>query len=113
MGHALKLMVAGVAAFALQGCLAKTAVSAVTLPVKVASSAVDVATTSQSEADQKRGREIRKREERLGALQREREKSEKACLSGDRRGCDRLAAINAEIHILLPQVPVEPTPERD
>jgi hypothetical protein len=61
-------MVAGIAAFALPGCLARTAVSAVTLPVKVASSAVDVATTSQAEADQKRGREIRRREERLGKL---------------------------------------------
>ena len=66
MGHAIKVMVVGAAAFALQGCLAKTAISAVTLPVKVASSGVDMATTSQSEADQKRGREIRQREERVG-----------------------------------------------
>ena len=70
MGHALRVIVAGTAAIALQGCLAKTAVDVVTLPVKVAGSAVDVATTSQSEADQKRGREIRQREERLGKLQR-------------------------------------------
>ena len=110
-GPSLVLM--AIASFTLSGCLAKTALDVATAPVKIASKAVDLATTSQSEADQKRGREIRKREERLGALQREREKSEKACLSGDRRGCDRLAAINAEIHILLPQVPVEPTPERD
>ena len=33
--------------------------------------AVDLATTSQSEADEKRGREMRQREERLGKLQRE------------------------------------------
>ncbi len=33
---------------------------------KVASKSVDLATTSQSEADQKRGRQIRQREERLG-----------------------------------------------
>ena len=110
-GPSLVLM--AIASFTLSGCLAKTALDVATAPVKIASKAVDLATTRQSEADQKRGREIRKREERLGALQREREKSEKACLSGDRRGCDRLAAINAEIHILLPQVPVEPTPERD
>ena len=66
MGHALRLIVAGSAAFALQGCLAKTAVDVVTLPVKVASSGVDMATTSQAEADQKRGREIRKEEEKRG-----------------------------------------------
>ncbi len=45
-------------------CLARTAVDIVTLPVKVAGKAVDVATTSQSEADRNRGREIRKEEKR-------------------------------------------------
>ena len=48
------------------GTIAKTAVDVVTLPVKVASAGVDAATTSQSEADEKRGREIRKEEERRG-----------------------------------------------
>jgi hypothetical protein len=47
----------------LSGCIAQTAVDIVTLPVKVASKTVDVLTTSQSEADEKRGREIRTREE--------------------------------------------------
>jgi hypothetical protein len=55
---------------ALSGCVvgtvAKTAVDVVTLPVKVASAGVDAVTTSQSEADQKRGREIRKAEEDRG-----------------------------------------------
>lgn len=48
------------------GTVAKTAVDVVTLPVKVVSAGVDAATTSQAEADQKRGREIRKEEERRG-----------------------------------------------
>ena len=48
------------------GTIAKTAVDVVTLPVKVASAGVDAATTSQSEADEKRGREIRKAEEGRG-----------------------------------------------
>ena len=57
-----------IAAFALllPGCLAKTALDVVTLPVKAASAAVDAATTSQSEADEKRGRKIREREECMG-----------------------------------------------
>jgi hypothetical protein len=50
----------------LSGCLAKTAFDVVTAPVKVASKAADLATTSQAEADQKRGREIRKQEEQRG-----------------------------------------------
>jgi len=54
----------------LGGCVvetvAKTAVDVVTLPVKVASAGVDAVTTSQKEADEKRGREIRKQEEERG-----------------------------------------------
>jgi hypothetical protein len=53
-------------AVALGGCVAKTALDVVTLPVKIASAGVDAVTTSQSEADQKRGRAIRKHEECLG-----------------------------------------------
>ena len=56
--------------FALGGCvvgtIAETAVDVVTLPVKVASAGVDAVTTSQAEADQKRGRELRKQEEERG-----------------------------------------------
>jgi hypothetical protein len=55
---------------ALSGCVvgtvAKTAVDVVTLPVKVASAGVDAATTSQSEADEKRGRELRRQDEERG-----------------------------------------------
>ena len=48
------------------GTLAQTAVDVATLPVKVASAGIDAATTSQAEADQRRGREIRKAEEERG-----------------------------------------------
>ena len=55
---------------ALSGCvvgtIAKTAVDVVTLPVKAVSAGVDAATTSQSEADQNRGRALRQEEERRG-----------------------------------------------
>ena len=54
----------------LAGCIVKdvaeTAVGVATIPVKVASAGVDAATTSQSEADEKRGRELRKAEEERG-----------------------------------------------
>jgi hypothetical protein len=56
--------------FALAGCvvgtIAKTAVDVATLPVKAVSAGVDAATTSQSEADEKRGRELRKQDEERG-----------------------------------------------
>ena len=57
-------------ALSLGGCIARTAVDLVTLPVKVVGAGVDAATTSQAEADQRRGREIREEEERIGRLAR-------------------------------------------
>ena len=62
----LFLILAAALASTLSGCIAKTAVDVVTLPVKAVSAGVDAATTSQSEADEKRGREIRKQEEERG-----------------------------------------------
>jgi hypothetical protein len=54
--------------FALTGCVVGTiagaAVDVAVLPVKVAAAGVDAVTTSQSEADEKRGRELRKAEAR-------------------------------------------------
>ena len=48
------------------GTVAKTAVDVATIPVKVASAGVDAATTSQSERDEKAGRELRKQDEERG-----------------------------------------------
>lgn len=92
----------------LSGCLARAAVDVVTAPVRVAGKAVDVATTSQSEADEARGREIRRREEQLGKLQREYEKQVEDCEDGDRSACRNAEETQAEIRDLLPRVPVEP-----
>ncbi|MEM7690362.1 MAG: hypothetical protein AAF291_15205, partial [Pseudomonadota bacterium] len=77
-------------------------------PVNVASAAVDKATTSQSEADQNRGREIRKREEKLGKLEREYRKEREKCDDGNRSACARAAEINEEIQEILPTIPAEP-----
>ena len=49
---------------ALGGCLAKTAVDVATMTVKAVGWTADKLTTSQSEADEKRGRELRKEDER-------------------------------------------------
>ncbi len=106
------LLLAPVAALMLSGCLAKTvadtAVGVVTLPVKVASAGVDAATTSQSEADQKRGRQIREREERLGKLERDYARQLGRCQDGNRRECDNARKTYAEMQVLLPSLPVEP-----
>jgi hypothetical protein len=63
------------------GTVASTAVEVVTLPVKVVAAGVDAVTTSQSEADEKRGRELRKAEEKAGRDAREAEKRAKKAAS--------------------------------
>lgn len=106
--RAPQLAALGLASLALQGCLARAAVDVVTLPVKAVSAGVDAATTSQSEADEKRGREIRKREERLGELERAYDKAMERCGNGDDEACDKAQAIRAEQRGLMQRVPVEP-----
>lgn len=64
--------------FLLAGCVvadaAQTAVDVVSIPVKVVGEGVDAVTTSQAEADRRRGRRIREEEERLGREARLRER---------------------------------------
>ncbi len=62
---------------ALAGCLARTAIGIVTLPVKVVGAGVDAVTTSEAEADQRRGRALREEEERRGREARRRERDER------------------------------------
>ena len=63
------LILAG-ASLALCGCVARTALDVVSLPVHAAGKAVDWTTTSQDEADRNRGRMMRKEEARIRKEQR-------------------------------------------
>jgi len=90
----------------LSGCLS-TAASVVTAPVRVAGKAVDWTTTSQSEADEKRGRNLRRREEELGKLDRQYQKHLRQCRSGDEEACLRSRDDYARIQALSPSVPYE------
>ena len=83
----MRILFAAALAFALTGCIARTAVDIATLPIKAASKTVDVLTTSQSEADEKRGRAIRKREECIGKEDRRAARQER---QPDYRSCERL-----------------------
>ena len=94
-------LLAPAAAFLLSGCLS-TAGKIITAPVRVAGSAVDAVTTSQSEADEKRGRELRKREEKLGKMQRQYEKHLRQCDRGDRQACDKARNDYADMQYLKP-----------
>ncbi len=101
----LTLFLSGAAMAMLPGCIAKTALDVATAPVKVASKTVDLATTSQSEADEKRGRNLRKREEQLGKLERSWRKLDQQCSAGDEEACWRRDAVGEEIARLRPTIP--------
>ncbi len=103
----LALIFAAPGTLLLGGCL-NTVADVVTAPVKVASKTVDLATTSRSEADEKRGREIRRREERLAKLEREYDKQLDNCHDGNRRACDEARDTYAEMQQIIPTIPVEP-----
>ena len=83
------------------GCLAKTAFDVATAPVRVVSQGADWATTSQDEADRNRGREMRRREEHLGDLQRDYEKQAERCERGREEACREAVAIRREIDAAL------------
>jgi len=87
------------AACAVSGCVS-TAAKIVTAPVKAAGKTVDLMTTSQSEADEKRGREMRRNEQRLGELDREYDKHMRRCSDGDQAECLRARDTYAEMQAL-------------
>ena len=79
------LLVAPLLGGCVVGTVAGAAVDVATLPVKAAAKSVDVLTTSQSEADEKRGRAMRKREECVG---REQRRAERERRQADFSRCD-------------------------
>ena len=103
----LALFLAPASAILLSGCIS-TVADVVTAPVKVVSKGVDLATTSQSEADEKRGREIRRREEQLAKLERAYEKQLDECHEGNERACNEARETYAQMQQIIPTIPVEP-----
>jgi hypothetical protein len=91
-------------ALALSGCLASTvlstATSVATAPVRVGSKAVDLATTSQSEADENRGRRLRKNDKKIRKLQKEYNRQMDACNRGETAACSEASQISGEIESL-------------
>lgn len=80
----------------LTGCIS-TVKSVVTAPVKAVGQVADWTTTSQDESDRNLGRELRKREERLGRLSRERDKAAQKCRNGAEEQCQRAEVLEHEI----------------
>lgn len=84
----------------LAGCVS-TVKSVATAPFKAVGQVADWTTTSQDEADRNRGREMRKHEEKLGKLARERDKAAKKCRDGDTGQCKRAEVLDHEIEAMM------------
>jgi hypothetical protein len=108
--HKGLILAAPALALTLGGCLASTALDIATAPVRVVSQAADWATTSQDEADRARGRDIRRREERVGELQRKYDDLAEDCADGEDSACREAVEVRREIDGLLPGLPQEPPP---
>lgn len=93
----MRLILAISALLLLSGCVTSVVKEVITAPIKVVSKTADLMTTSQSEADEKRGREMRKREERLGKLARERDKAVRKCDQGDADACQYAQVLDSRI----------------
>jgi hypothetical protein len=98
----------------LPGCVAKSAFDLVTMPVRAGANAVnttagvyDRVTVSQSEQDQRRGREIRRREERYGELSRDYDRAMRKCDRGSDDACDTARDIYGEMNAMRSSVPYE------
>lgn len=98
----------------LPGCVAKSAFDLATAPVRVGARAVnttadvyDRATVSQSERDQKRGREIRQREERYGSLSRDYDRALRKCDRGNDDACADAREIYGTMNAMRASVPYE------
>ncbi|SBV33909.1 conserved exported protein of unknown function [uncultured Sphingopyxis sp.] len=90
------VIVAALAAPLLAGCVGAVK-SVVTAPVKAVGQVADWSTTSQDESDRNRGRELRKSEERVGKLSRQRDKAVEKCRDGDEEQCRRAEVLEHEI----------------
>lgn len=95
-------------ALALSGCGVGTVVNAVTAPIRVAGKAADLATTSQSEADENRGRSLRQLEGRYARLESEYRKEDQRCTDGRGESCARRDLIRAEMDAIREELPVRP-----
>jgi hypothetical protein len=93
----MRLIVCALLFVLLQGCVASIVSNVSNAPMKAVSKTLDILTTSQSEADEKRGRELRKHEEALGKLSRKRAKARKRCADGDRDACEKAADLSDQI----------------
>lgn len=94
------LIIAALTVPLLSGCVSAVK-TVVTAPVKAVGQVADWSTTSQDESDRNRGREMRKREEQVGKLSRQRDKAAEKCRDGNSEQCQRAEVLDHEIEALM------------
>ena len=99
----MRIILVPLALLSLSGCVVAEVVTA----------PIDAVTTTQSEADEDRGKALRQREERLGKLEREYREEREDCDKGDEDACAKAAEINEEIQQILPTIPADPVKDDD
>lgn len=99
--HLLSVLAAGMLPL-LSGCIG-TATKIATAPVHMTGKAVDMATTSQSEADENRGRKMRENDERRDKLERRYQKHLRQCDNGDDAACLKARNDSADIQHISPE----------
>ena len=99
----MRILIGAILAFPLlTGCVSAVK-TVVTAPVKAVGQVADWSTTSQDEADRNRGRDMRKREEQLGKLSRQRDKAAEKCRDGREDQCERAEVLEHEIEAVMAQ----------
>ena len=94
------LIIAALTVPLLSGCVSAVK-TVVTAPVKAVGQVADWSTTSQDESDRNRGREMRKRDEQVGKLSRQRDKAAEKCRDGNSEQCQRAEVLDHEIEALM------------
>ena len=94
------VLTAILAAPLLTGCVSAVK-TVVTAPIKAVGQVADWTTTSQDESDRNRGREMRKREEEVGKLSRQRDKAAEKCQRGNAEQCQRAEVLEHEIEAAM------------
>ncbi|APG63811.1 hypothetical protein LPB140_11020 [Sphingorhabdus lutea] len=97
MRKSMTLIIAISLNVSLNACVGRIVGDVVTAPIKITSKTVDLLTTSQSEADENRGRKMREQEEELKKLSKQQHKLTRKCDKGDQDACKDLRKVERKI----------------
>jgi hypothetical protein len=90
-----RVLIISILSLSLTGCVSMVK-DIITAPIVIVSKTADVLTTSQSESDEKRGRQARKKEEQLGKIARKLDKARDKCEDGNADACEQVKILESQ-----------------